>query len=52
MKQFRDDLLDVLDVMDFILDNKLKEFQSEDKRYKVWNSIYDCIRELYFGENS
>ena len=48
VEQFRDYLLDV---MDFILDNKLKEFQSEDKRYKVWNSIYDCIRELYFGEN-
>lgn len=48
IEQFRDYLLDV---MDFILDNKLKEFPSEDNRYKVWNSIYDCIRELYFGEN-
>ena len=48
IEQFRDYLLDIVDVM---LDNKLKEFQSEDKRYKVWNSIYDCIRELYFGEN-
>ena len=45
--RFREHLLDV---MDFILDNKLKEFTSEDKRYKVWNSIYDCLRELYFGE--
>ena len=49
VEKFRDHLLDV---MDFILDNKLKEFNSEDKRYKVWNSIYDCVRELYFGENS
>ena len=45
IKQFRDHLLDVLD---FILDNKLKEFTSEDNRYKVWNSIYDCIRKVYF----
>lgn len=42
----------LLDIMDFILDIKLKEFNSEDKRYKVWNSIYDCVRELYFGENA
>ena len=45
IKQFRDHLLDVLD---FILDNKLKEFPSEDNRHKVWNSIYDCIRKVYF----
>ena len=49
IKKFREHLLDVLD---FILDSKLKEFKVEDKRYKVWNSIYDCVRELYFGENS
>lgn len=49
VEKFRNHLLDV---MDFILDNKLKEFNSEDKRYKVWNSIYDCVRELYFGENA
>ena len=48
VEQFHDYLLDALD---FILDNKLKEFMPEDNRYKVWNSIYDCIRELYFGEN-
>ena len=48
IKKFREHLLDVMDV---ILD-KLKEFPSEDNRYKVWNSIYDCVRELYFGENS
>ena len=48
IKKFRDHLLVVMDV---ILD-KLKEFPSEDNRYKVWNSIYDCVRELYFGENS
>ena len=47
IKKFRDHLLVVMDV---ILD-KLKEFPSEDNRYKVWNSIYDCLRELYFGEN-
>ena len=41
----------ILDVLDFILDNKLKEFSSKDNRYKVWNSIYDCVREVYFGEN-
>lgn len=49
VEKFRNHLLDV---MDFILDNKLKEFNSEDNRYKVWNSIYDCVRELYFGENA
>ena len=49
IKKFREHLLDVLD---FILDSKLKEFKAEDNRYKVWNSIYDCVRELYFGENS
>lgn len=49
INKFREHLLDVLD---FILDSKLKEFKAEDKRYKVWNSIYDCVRELYFGENS
>lgn len=48
INKFRDHLLVVMDV---ILD-KLKEFPSEDNRYKVWNSIYDCLRELYFGENS
>lgn len=48
IKKFREHLLVVMDV---ILD-KLKEFPSEDNRYKVWNSIYDCLRELYFGENS
>ena len=41
----------ILDVLDFILDNKLKEFSSKDNRYRVWNSIYDCVREVYFGEN-
>ena len=41
----------ILDVLDFILDNKLKEFSSKDNRHKVWNSIYDCVREVYFGEN-
>ena len=41
----------ILDVLDFILDNKLKEFLSKDNRYRVWNSIYDCVREVYFGEN-
>ena len=48
IEQFRKYLLDVLD---FILDNKLKELSSNDKRYKVWNSIYDCVREVYFDEN-
>ena len=48
INRFRDHLLDV---MDFILDNKLKEFSSKDNRYRVWNSIYDCVREVYFGEN-
>ena len=41
----------ILDILDFILDNKLKEFLSKDNRYRVWNSIYDCVREVYFGEN-
>ena len=41
----------ILDILDFILDNKLKEFSSKDNRYRVWNSIYDCVREVYFGEN-
>ena len=41
----------ILDVLDFILDNKLKEFLSKDNRSRVWNSIYDCVREVYFGEN-
>ena len=48
VEEFHDYLLDVLD---FILDNKLKEFSSKDNRHKVWNSIYDCVREVYFSEN-
>lgn len=37
----------MLDAMDYILDNWVKEYKDND--YIVANSVYDAIREFYFA---
>lgn len=39
-----------LDLMDFVLDYKLKIFEKSTLTYRVWNSVYDRMKETYFEE--
>lgn len=41
----------LLDLMDFVLDYKLKNFEKSTLTYRVWNSVYDRMKETYFEEN-